>query len=238
MERKYIKAKRALPIKTTVIQMKDKIFDLRRFISQRKLNEFEKCLKSEPYLDMQEHNLSLIHHAVLEDAFKAQIGVVGTEYMQMIQLLLDVKADINERDNLQLTPLFQAGRVEMMTYLLQKGADATETIPSMKHMSVLMHHCSLHCMDETKPKMLKLLLEHKADLNLDDNNGDSVLHYFQFGSTEDNALSSFYFISDSWKSSLLSLLSICMTPDPSKVIVSYLMVTLHDTSFFRIRKCA
>lgn len=101
--------------------------------------------------------------------------IEGKGNLQIVKKLISAGADLNERDDMDQTPLFCAcrkGRIDLVELLLEAGADAN--VQDESGMTVLEYICFCNWQDiEPKlrsiyPKIIKLLIEHKADVNAHD----------------------------------------------------------------------
>ena len=102
-------------------------------------------------------------------------AVEGKGNIQIIKRLIKAGVDLNERDDMDQTPLFcvcRKGRIDLVTLLLEAGADPNARDES--GMSVLQYLCSCNWQDinpdlrRVYPKIVKLLIENKADVNAHD----------------------------------------------------------------------
>jgi ankyrin repeat protein len=112
-----------------------------------------------------ETHMSPLHYAAAHDE------------LEMITILLENGADLNAENDFQWTPLFSAARmgsVESVQALIDAGAEVDAlSAEGRTPMMVLIERGRLGGMTA---KMM-LLLDNGADPNLQDNNGDTALHF-------------------------------------------------------------
>ncbi len=89
--------------------------------------------------------------------------------MEMVQLLLDNKANLNELDDEGNTPIMSTRSMKMMRFLVDKGADVS--IVNAEGNSLL-HNVVFF----GKDKIIKLLVEKGCDINSQNNKGKTALH--------------------------------------------------------------
>ena len=98
----------------------------------------------------------------------------------MVQLLIDAKADVNTAGNVDMTPLMMAAMMsipESMKLLLDAGADPKF---KMKNGMTVLHYATWR---SNCAECVQLLVDHGADVNAKDNNGETPLTIMMTAST-------------------------------------------------------
>ena len=153
------------------------------FITQGKTQSIESCLDHIELTNEDYTLINIVAHSgnkeILElflakrfDANGIYRLAIQEENIEMVRLLLENGANIDQTDELGNTPLFitaYKGNIGMVNLLLEKGAKIDQA-------TKLGHNPLLIAANKEDTEMVKLLLEYGADINHQDNEGFTALH--------------------------------------------------------------
>lgn len=139
--------------------------------------------KQEIFRFIEKHELCGVETMLIEGCdpnLESPIGfdclylAVHSKFLDAVKLLIEYGAEINKNTKMwsQRTPLGLAcsiGVKEIIEYLVQKGAD----INGVDKDSYTPLHCA--CMGDSKPEIIKFLLNHGADYTIKTNEGNTAL---------------------------------------------------------------
>lgn len=104
--------------------------------------------------------------------------VLTRRNLKEAKILIDAGANVNSRDDYGETALHvsvENSDIEMINYLLPKGANVN--ITGEWYDQTPLHKAALHCDGENNSSIFEILLKNGADVNIQDKNGCTPLHY-------------------------------------------------------------
>lgn len=130
---------------------------------------------------LDEHGSAIINQKNIH-GWMPLIWAIRGGHKDIVELLIDRGADINARGGDRMTPLMQAAaelRADFVELLLKKGA-STEGQDESNGMTALMWAVA----NEGNKEIVEMLLEHGADLDVEDHEGETALEQAEHGKKE------------------------------------------------------